>query len=85
MPLEQQVKVTIGAAMQHPVFHLELVDDRAEHTSEDRKCLCLSVQSPLIHLLYVYVLVDRQLGAVCIEPDPLPDDEVHNEVGEQEK
>ena len=25
------------------------------------------------------------LTAVCIEPDPLPDDEVHDEVGEQEK
>lgn len=25
------------------------------------------------------------LTAVCIEPDALPDDEVHDEVGEQEK
>ena len=35
LPLKQQVKVTVSATMQHPVFHLELVDNGTEHASKD--------------------------------------------------
>ena len=62
LALEEQVQVSISAAMEHPVLHLKLVDDAEEHALEDRECIRLRVKPTAVHLLYVEVFVNRQLS-----------------------
>lgn len=62
LALEQKVEVPIGAAVKHPVLHLKFVNDREEHSFENRESFRFCVKASLVHFLNIDVLVDGEFG-----------------------
>jgi len=58
LALEEEVQVAICATVEHPILHLQLVNDRQKHPLKDGEGLRLGVQASLIHLLNVDVLIN---------------------------